>query len=86
MIYPNFTSLRTNDLSLPVVEVNKQVWKSSTTSFVSTDISLSRSVWMSGAPIYVTVNIHNATTYTVSNPFFFYAHFIQLINAIYVGQ
>lgn len=76
LVYPNVTSLKSLkdaiDLYLPIIENNKQVWKSLTSSVVM-DLSLSRIVWMSGAPIYVTAKIHNSTVYTVS---IFVIHYI----------
>ncbi|KAG2195822.1 hypothetical protein INT47_010032 [Mucor saturninus] len=68
LVYPNVASLKSLkdaiDLYVPIIENDKQVWKSLTSS-VAMDLSLSRIVWMSGAPIYVTVKINNSTTYTI---------------------
>ncbi|KAL9553054.1 hypothetical protein PS6_004152 [Mucor atramentarius] len=49
------------DLYTPVVLNNKQIWKTTKEGQVSIEASMPRSVWMSGAPIYVTVKIHNET-------------------------
>ncbi|KAG2229699.1 hypothetical protein INT48_008086 [Thamnidium elegans] len=62
LIYPNVSSLKSKDaidLYVPILD-SKQVWKS-----VMVDLSLSRMVWMSGAPIYITVKINNPTRYTI---------------------
>lgn len=76
LIYPNVSSLKSKDaidLYVPILD-SKLVWKS-----VMIDLSLSRMVWMSGAPIYITVKINNPTQYTVRNilvlkSFFFFLH------------
>jgi hypothetical protein len=47
-------------LYTPVLQSNKQVWKTDE-GHVLIDLTMPRTVWMSGAPIYVTVKIHNAT-------------------------
>ncbi|GAN03738.1 hypothetical protein MAM1_0047d03193 [Mucor ambiguus] len=47
------------DLYTPVILSNKQIWKTTKEGHVSIETSMPRSVWMSGAPIYVTVKIHN---------------------------
>ncbi|KAI9340084.1 hypothetical protein BD770DRAFT_415091 [Pilaira anomala] len=63
LVYPNVASLKSKDaidLYVPIFLDNRQVWKS-----VMMDLSLSRMVWMSGAPIYITVKIDNATRYTI---------------------
>jgi hypothetical protein len=43
-------------LYTPVLQSNKQVWKN-----ILIDLTMPRTVWMSGAPIYVTVKVNNAT-------------------------
>lgn len=63
LLYPNVSSLKSKDaidLYVPILD-SKLVWKS-----ITIDFSLSRMVWMSGAPIYITVKINNPTRYTVS--------------------
>ncbi|KAL9556351.1 hypothetical protein MBANPS3_001902 [Mucor bainieri] len=47
------------DLYTPVMLNNKQIWKTTREGHVSIETSMPRSVWMSGAPIYVTVKIYN---------------------------
>lgn len=49
------------NLYTPVLLNNKQVWKTTKEGHVSVETSMPRSVWMSGAPIYVTVKIQNNT-------------------------
>lgn len=49
------------DLYAPVVLSNKQIWNTIKEGHVSIETSMPRSVWMSGAPIYVTVEIRNET-------------------------
>ncbi|KAG2190832.1 hypothetical protein INT46_004074 [Mucor plumbeus] len=48
-------------LYTPVLLNNKQVWKTTKEGHVSVETSMPRSVWISGAPIYVTVKIQNNT-------------------------
>ncbi|KAL0144900.1 hypothetical protein V8B55DRAFT_1456858 [Mucor lusitanicus] len=47
------------DLYTPVMLSNRQIWKTTKEGHVSIETSMPRSLWMSGAPIYVTVTIHN---------------------------
>ncbi|CEP10882.1 hypothetical protein [Parasitella parasitica] len=64
IVYSNMVLKSLKDATVlyaPVLLNSKQVWKSTQDGYVSVETSMPRSVWMSGAPIYVTVKIHNET-------------------------
>lgn len=65
LIYPNYASEIHNQ---PITKNSIKLWESTTsdTSLVTIDLSLSRSIWTSGSPIHITIDIQNNSTHTVS--------------------
>lgn len=68
VIYPNAQSrlLSEPNWYMPV-NAERRMWPSSPSKAVSLQLSLGRSIWITGTPIYVHVKVQNASTRSVSD-------------------